>query len=157
MIIIKHSIVTLLYKIYSLDKKLLYSSEDSGHIVFKQETGRIMKGIEAAVHGKEKGFKYSGIINANDAFGEYKADYVIPYHKSHFSHLSNISAGDYISFNKHNCRSQEMMVLSVDNETVVCDANHEQAGNDIFIELEVLDVEEPLKELIDSGCGGCKH
>ncbi|MCP4298416.1 MAG: hypothetical protein GY786_22755, partial [Proteobacteria bacterium] len=45
-------IVTISYSIYDLEEKLLYSSVETGDLVFRQNSGAVMKGIEEAVEDR---------------------------------------------------------------------------------------------------------
>lgn len=153
--IIKNCIITIKYAIYNVDEEVLYSSEDKGVLTFRQGSGAVMRAIEEAVEGEGVGFKFKGSIQASKAFGEYKADYVIPYHMEHFSHIKDLKIGDNVKFQIEGCRSQEMKIVEIDGDSVIADANHECAGQDIILELEVIEVLAPIKELVKTGCSGC--
>lgn len=152
MIIKKNTKVSLSCVLKTKDNRVIYTSENEGPLTFTVGNKEVMPGMEKAVTGREPGFSCIKELAPEEAFGEYRSDYVIPYHINHFSHLDNIKPGDTISFQKENCRSQEMRVLEIMEDTVIADGNHPWAGETVIMEFEILSTEAGTQT---KGCRGC--
>lgn len=161
--IIKKSVVKLNYNLSDESGKLIDSSDKNGSLIYIHGVGIMMPGIEKVVDGQESGFNFSGIIEPEDGYGEYKPEKVIPVPRVQFEHfIDEMEEGKLYNFDTGGGSTQLLKIIKIDEEFVTVDSNHPYAGERLALKCVVEDVrvasEEELKSIeSNSGCGCGSH
>lgn len=158
MIIDKHSVVKLKYRLFDSSGSLIDSSESNGSLIYIHGVNMMMPGIEQVVQGQQKGFTFKGDIEPENAYGEYNPEALIPVPRSHFDHLlDKMEEGKYYNFDTGGGHMQMLKVVSIDENFVTVDSNHPYAGEVLKLECEVEGVrpatEDEIASLHSGGCG----
>ncbi len=138
--------------------------------------GRYLAGIENTVIGMEPGEKRSVTVPSAEAFGPRIDDLVQEIGRGLFPEDITPEVGQ--TFHMGNPQQGEMMltVVAVDGERIVVDANHPLAGEDLLVDVALIDILPPDPEALmryikdaaendptfdeddEDGCGcGCEH
>lgn len=116
------------------------SSYDRGEpLAFTCGAGQMIPGFDAAVVDMELGEKKTVHIPAKDAYGEYNEAMKQQLPVSQVPDAKNLPVGETVYF-----RGPQgpfpAKVVSVDDEHVVLDLNHELAGKDLNFEIELVEI-----------------
>ena len=96
--------------------------------------------VEEVLVGLEVGAKTNIVIKAEDAFGEFDEERVFVVEKSQFPEDINPEPGQNLELIDEEGDAIVVMVLDVDEENVTLDANHPLAGEDLAIDIELLEI-----------------
>lgn len=96
--------------------------------------------IEEALVGMAPGEKKTVVIPAEDAFGEYDEDEVFAISREQLTGDIVPEVGMELELTGDDDEPVEVTVVEVTEETVVVDANHPLAGEDITYEIELLEI-----------------
>lgn len=119
------------------------SSYDRGEpIEFTCGAHQMIAGFDAAVLNMAVGEKKTVRIPAADAYGERRDDLVLRFPAAQVPHIEQISVGDKLFLSGPGGQPIPVTVLTVDEEGVLLDANHELAGKDLTFDIEIVSVEE---------------
>jgi FKBP-type peptidyl-prolyl cis-trans isomerase 2 len=104
---------------------------------FTVASGQVIPGFDDAVRGLMVGETRVHTMTPEDAYGEWTEDAVfeVPYGPSQ----SDVAVGDRVTLNN----GFPAIVLEVNEETVLLDANHELAGESLTFEVEILSITRP--------------
>lgn len=158
-----NTVVTINYTMKDQKGKVIDSSEKNGPLSYIHGLGLMMPGIEEALNGQELGFKYSGTVPAEKAYGPYIPENVFEVPKEQLGHMEGLEAGKILQVQNRDGSAQLLMIKSVEENTVTIDANHPYAGEEIILECEITDIREAsdaeIKRVLGQHSGGCcgKH
>jgi FKBP-type peptidyl-prolyl cis-trans isomerase SlyD len=168
MIIEKNTVVSLTYKLHKDDAagEMIEAVRDDQPFVFLYGNGSLLPDFESNLAGKKVGDKVDFGIEAANAYGlpDDKAMEYVP--KDIFMIDGKLADDLLIVDNIVNLRDQEgrlvrAKVVEIGESEVLMDFNHPLAGQNLFFEVEVLDVREATKEELDHGHvhgpGGHEH
>ncbi len=149
MSITKNSVVTIHYKMYDMEGKLLDQTEEP--IAYLHGGfDNILPLLEEGLHGKNVGDIVEVTMQPEDAFGEYEAELVRVEEKDVFP--QDVEVG--MVFEADDPETGDVMlfrVTEVEGQKVVVDGNHPFAGMTIRFVAQVQDVRPATQEEMDHG------
>ena len=101
--------------------------------------GVVLPAFEAAVRALEVGQSASVRIPSKDAYGPYDESLIERVPASLFPNAKDLPIGKYIVLETPD-ESIRVRVLKLENGWLYMDHNHELAGEDLFFEIELLEV-----------------
>ena len=138
------------------------NSYDSDPIAYLYGFGNIIKGLEAAMLGHEKGDVFSVALEAKDAYGERNEDSQqrVPIKHLHVKKKAKLKAGDVVGIQTADGVIQAT-ILKAGKFNVDVDTNHPLAGKNLDFEIEIIDVREATEDEVTHkhahGVGGHHH
>ena len=135
-------------------------------------SGSMLPAFENNLKELEKGGKFSFTVTPEDAYGEYREDFVVEVPKKAFEVEGKfddeyVKEGATLPMLDSNGGRMMGSVLYIKDDLVVMDFNHPLAGETLHFDGEVLDVHEPAEEELiafnesmqgggcSDGCEGC--
>lgn len=147
--IAKNTVVTIQYRMFDSEGKLLDQTEEP--IAYLHGGyDNILPLVEEALHGKHKGDSVEVLMEPEDAFGEYEADLVRVEEKDVFP--QEVEVG--MVFEADDPATGDLMffrVTEIDGNKVVVDGNHPFAGMSIRFVADVEEVRAANDEEISHG------
>ncbi len=123
------------------------SSEGREPLEFTVGSGEVIKGFDSGVTGMAVGDKKTVEINVSDAYGEIDEDRIIEFPKSQFPDDMKPEAGMQLMMNDGQGQSFPVVIAEVKEDTVLLDANHPLAGEELIFDLELIAIE-PVSRII---------
>ncbi|MDR2147831.1 MAG: FKBP-type peptidyl-prolyl cis-trans isomerase [Tannerella sp.] len=153
------------------ERELMERATTERPLKFIFGTGGMLPAFEEHLKELEQGGKFSFSVAPEDAYGEYREDFVVEIPKKVFE-VDGKFDSEYVkegaTLPMLDSDGARMMgsVLYVKDNLVMMDFNHPLAGETLHFEGEVLDVHEPDEEELyalnqashggcDDDCGGC--
>jgi len=116
------------------------SSEGREPLEFTVGGGQVIKGFDQGVMGMQVGDKRTVEIEVDDAYGEKNQDMVIEFPKTQFPADMKPEPGMQLMMNNGEGQSFPVLVKEVKEETVLLDANHPLAGEDLVFDIELVEI-----------------
>ena len=116
------------------------SSEGREPLEFTVGGGQVIKGFDQGVMGMQVGDKRTVEIEVVDAYGEKNQDMIIEFPKTQFPADMKPEAGMQLMMNNGDGQSFPVLVKEVKEETVLLDANHPLAGEDLVFDIELVEI-----------------
>ena len=118
------------------------SSEGREPLAFTVGAGQMIKGFDAAIPGMEVGDKKTINIPAADAYGEKNPDAIIHFPKENVpaDMILTLAPGTKLTLSNQQGQPVPVVVLEVTPETVVLDANHFLAGEELVFDIELVEI-----------------
>jgi FKBP-type peptidyl-prolyl cis-trans isomerase SlyD len=163
----KNKFISLAYDLNVGDddeRELMERATNDKPLRFLFGSGMMLDSFETKLTGVETGEKFDFSIAPEDAYGEYREDFVVELPKKIFEvdgKFDNEYVKEGVTLPMLDNSGERMMgsVLEVKDDIVVMDFNHPLAGETLHFSGEVLDVHEPTEEEIiefnKSLQGGC--
>ena len=117
------------------------SSEGRDPLEFTVGAGQMIKGFDDGVKGMQVGDKKTVEINADDAYGQRDAGNLIEFPKDQFPPNMNAEVGMQLMLSNDQGQQFPVVVVEVKEESVVLDANHPLAGQDLIFDIEMMDIQ----------------
>jgi len=130
--------VQVQYKGYFDDKEVFDQSKDP--LEFEVGKKQVIKGFEDAVIGMKKGDKKTFHIEAKDAYGEHKKEFIQKIPKQAVANLEDLKEGQVIGLQDKEGRQFMGKVISIGDEFIELDFNHPLAGKDLNFDIELIDI-----------------
>jgi peptidylprolyl isomerase len=115
------------------------SSEGRDPLEFTVGSGQVIKGFDDGVKGMNIGDKKTVEIASTDAYGEKEEDRVIEFPKTQFPPEMKPEVGMQLMMNDGQGQSMPVVITDVKGETVLLDANHPLAGQDLIFDIELVE------------------
>ncbi len=115
--------------------------------------GTLIRGLEMALEGQQKGDKLKIDIEPSDAYGEYSEALIKTAPLAEFEDVA-LDVGEDIEIEidtDQGVESAFATVLKIENDNVVFDLNHPLAGQPLMVDVEVLNVRAQTPEEADTG------
>jgi peptidylprolyl isomerase len=96
--------------------------------------------VEEALIGMAVGDRKTITIKTEDAFGEYDAEQVSAVPRDQFPDDIDPQIGDSFELVNDDGDGMVVMVIEVDDKEITLDANHPLAGEDLTLELEMIEI-----------------
>ncbi|HEX2732979.1 MAG TPA: FKBP-type peptidyl-prolyl cis-trans isomerase [Polyangiaceae bacterium] len=151
------TVVHFSYRLYDGEGELVEGSSDAA-VSFLFGYGQLAPALESALGGLHRGDSKRIKLRARDAFGERDPQKVLELDRSEFP--PDIAPGDEFDAEDDQGDSVTLVVLDVDAERVVVDANHPLAGQSVELEVQIEAVRPALaaeiseaSELLDASRG----
>jgi peptidylprolyl isomerase len=121
------------------DGTVFDSSKEREPLEFTLGEGRVIPGFEAAVKDMEVGQSKTVTIPADEAYGQYRNDLLVPIEKRHLPKGLEPEIGQRLQMQKANGEMSIVTVTEVAEDKITIDANHPLAGKNLTFELELVE------------------
>lgn len=115
---------------------------------FEVGSGMVIKGFDDGVTGMVVGDKKTINIPADEAYGPKNPDMMIDMPKDRFPKDLEIEVGTPLSMSDNQGQQFQVVVVEVQEEVVILDANHPLAGEDLIFDLELVEIIGPKPLII---------
>jgi FKBP-type peptidyl-prolyl cis-trans isomerase 2 len=116
------------------------SSNGKEPLEFTVGSGQVIKGFDDGVKGMQVGDKRTLEINVEDAYGEKSQDMIIEFPKEQFPEDMNPEIGQQLMMSNGSGQTFPVTVTEVREESVLLDANHPLAGQDLVFDIELVEI-----------------
>ena len=148
--IAKDTVVSLAYQVRTKDGVLVDETTVVAPLEYLHGAGNLIKGLEDALEGREKGDKFDVEINSENAYGDYNDNLVQTVPRDVFVGVDELEVGmRFLADTDHGPVPVEITAIDGDNVTI--DGNHMLAGQDLKFNVEVVDVREATQEELSHG------
>jgi peptidylprolyl isomerase len=123
------------------------TSDGREPLEFTVGSGQVIKGFDEGVKGMQVGDKKTVEIPVLDAYGEKQQEMMIEFPKDQFPADMNPEVGMQLMMSNGSGQQFPVTVAEVKEESVVLDANHPLAGQELIFDLELVSIE-PVSRII---------
>lgn len=116
------------------------SSDGRDPLEFKVGNGDVIKGFDEGVSGMSVGEKKTVHIPADEAYGQKDEDRIVEFPKANFPPDMEPEVGMQLNMTNGSGQVIPVIILEVGEETVILDANHPLAGQDLIFDIELVDI-----------------
>jgi peptidylprolyl isomerase len=116
------------------------SSAGRDPLGFTVGAGQMIKGFDAAVPGMAIGDKKTITIVAAEAYGETNPEAIIQFPKTNVPADMVLEPGMPLTLTDQNGHPVQVVVVEVQEDVIVLDANHELAGKDLVFDIELVSI-----------------
>ena len=116
------------------------SSEGREPLEFTVGSGQVIKGFDEGVKGMEVGEKRRVEISVQDAYGEKSQELIIEFPKTQFPPEMTPEVGQQLMMSKGAGQSFPVTIKEVKEDSVLLDANHPLAGQDLIFNIELVEI-----------------
>ncbi len=116
------------------------SSAGREPLKFTAGTGQVIKGFDDAIMGMAPGEKKTVQIPVDQAYGHRNDDMMMEYPISDFPADMQPQVGMELQMGDNAGNVFPVVIVEVQDETVLLDANHPLAGKDLVFELELVSI-----------------
>ncbi|MDQ3277111.1 MAG: peptidylprolyl isomerase [Bacteroidota bacterium] len=117
------------------------SSEGRDPLEFTVGAGQMIRGFDEGVKGMQVGDKKTVEIGANDAYGQREDGNLIEFPMDQFPPGMNPQQGMQLMLSNDQGQQFPVVVVEVKESSVVLDANHPLAGQDLIFDIEMVDIQ----------------
>jgi len=117
------------------------SSEGRQPLEFTVGQGMVIKGVDEGVKGMKVGDKKTINIPVVDAYGPVNPEMLIEFPKERFPEGMNPEVGMPLNMTNSNGENFRVIIAEVKPESVILDANHPLAGEDLVFDVELVSIE----------------
>jgi FKBP-type peptidyl-prolyl cis-trans isomerase SlyD len=160
-LIAKDMVVSFHYTLKNEEGEVLDSSDGVEPMSYLHGHHQIVPGLEVALLGKTTGAKFSVTVAPQDGYGERTEEMVISVPKGEWDLPEHVGVGEMVELSSPEGEVIPAIILEINDEVVVLDANHPLAGESLFFEIEVTGVRvasaEELQHGHAHGPGGHHH
>ncbi len=122
------------------DGSVFDSSVQREPLGFTLGDGNMIKGFDAAVDGMAIGDKKTVTIPAAEAYGERRDDMMIDVPRHQVPADIKPEIGLQLMLQGGNGQPMPVIVIHVDEEKIILDANHQLAGKDLIFDIELVKI-----------------
>lgn len=116
------------------------SSSGREPLEFTVGSGQVIKGFDEGVKGMKVGDKKTVEIAVVDAYGEKQQEMMIEFPKEQFPADMNPEVGMQLMMSNGSGQNFPVTVAEVKEDSVILDANHPLAGQDLIFDLELVEI-----------------
>jgi peptidylprolyl isomerase len=116
------------------------SSEGRQPLEFEVGSGSVIKGFDDGVTGMEVGDKKTINIPVDEAYGQKNPEMLIEMPKDRFPAELELEVGLPLMMSNGEGQNFQVIIHEIQDESVVLDANHPLAGQDLIFDLELVDI-----------------
>lgn len=116
------------------------SSNGRDPLGFTIGAGQMIKGFDAALPGMAIGDKKTVTIVAAEAYGETNPEAIIQFPKTNAPADMVLEPGMPLTLTDQNGHPVQVLVVEVQEDIIVLDANHELAGKDLVFDIELVSI-----------------
>ena len=116
------------------------SSAGREPLEFEVGSGMVIKGFDDGVIGMKVGDKKTINIPAENAYGEKNQEMIINYPKEQFPEGIVLEVGTPLVMSNPSGQQFQVKIAEVKDDTVVLDANHPLAGEELIFDLELVEI-----------------
>ncbi|TMI63481.1 MAG: peptidylprolyl isomerase [Bacteroidetes bacterium] len=116
------------------------SSEGRSPLEFEVGGGMVIKGFDDGVTGMSIGEKKTVNIPFNEAYGPRNPEMIIEFPKDRFPQDMEIEVGMPLAMSGGNGEQFQVVVTEIKEDSVMLDANHPLAGQDLVFDIELVEI-----------------
>jgi len=151
----KDCLVELDYVLYDSEGEVVETSEQEDKLSYLHGHSEIPEPLERSLEGAEEGDKFKVTLAEEEAYGPYNPDGLVTVPRSQFPPDAEIVPGDWIEVQiveedaaEGEGEELEMRVVEISPDSIVLDANHPLAGQEVTFDVAVVSVREASQEEI---------
>lgn len=122
------------------DGTIFDSSNGKDPLEFSIGGGQVIPGFEKGAEGMEVGSKKTIQISKEEAYGDYRDDLIVNFAKDQIPSEINPEVGQQYQMMQENGQPIIVTVREISEDSVVLDANHPLAGQDLTFDLELVEI-----------------
>ena len=146
----KDKVVSIEYKLTDDDGTLIDSSEGRGALSYIHGHGNLVSGLEKELDGKEDGAGFTAQVTPEEGYGTYDDSLLFEVPKERFKEFGEIEVG--MQFQAETDQGHQIMeIKNVGDESVVVDANHPLAGQNLNFEGTIVGVRDATGDELAHG------
>ncbi|RYY86473.1 MAG: peptidylprolyl isomerase [Chitinophagaceae bacterium] len=116
------------------------SSEGREPLEFTVGSGQVIRGFDEGVKGMQAGEKRTVEIPVQDAYGEKSQEMLIEFPTNQFPPDMKPEVGMQLMMNNGQGQQFPVTIAEVREDSVLLDANHPLAGQDLIFDLELVEI-----------------
>ncbi|MGH2642407.1 MAG: FKBP-type peptidyl-prolyl cis-trans isomerase [Chitinophagaceae bacterium] len=116
------------------------SSEGRQPLEFKVGAGMVIKGFDDGVLEMKPGDKKTVEIPVEQAYGERNEELIIDFPKGKFPTGMELQEGMQLQMTNEHGHPVPVVIHTIKQETVLLDANHPLAGEDLIFDIELVEI-----------------
>lgn len=116
------------------------SSNGREPLEFTVGSGQVIKGFDEGVKGMSVGEKRKIEIPVQDAYGEKNQELIIEFPKTQFPEDMIPEVGQQLMMSNGSGESFPVIIKEIKEESVLLDANHPLAGQDLTFDIELVEI-----------------
>lgn len=116
------------------------SSQGREPLEFQVGSGQVIKGFDNGVIGMQVGDKKTVEIAVDDAYGQKSEEMIVEFPRNQFPPDLDPQIGMQLMMNNGSGQSFPVSVTEVKEESVILDANHPLAGEDLIFDIELVEI-----------------
>ena len=116
------------------------SSEGRQPLEFEVGSGTVIRGFDRGVNGMSVGEKKTISIPADDAYGQRQEEMMIEFPRSNFPPDIEPEIGMTLNMHSEDGNALPVVITDINPESIILDANHPLAGEDLIFDIELIDV-----------------
>ncbi|HEY0065853.1 MAG TPA: peptidylprolyl isomerase [Flavisolibacter sp.] len=116
------------------------SSQGREPLEFTVGSGQVIKGFDNGVMGMQVGDKKTVEITVDDAYGQKSEEMIVEFPRNQFPEDLDPQIGMQLMMNNGSGQSFPVSVTEVKEESVILDANHPLAGEDLIFDIELVEI-----------------
>ena len=128
----------------SLDDGTVFDSSKHGDhshpLEFEVGSGQVIQGFDDAVVGMKKGEEKEMIIEAKDAYGEYRSELTKEFPRNELPKDDRIKEGVTIMLGNPQGQQFPAMIKKLTADTITLDLNHPLAGNRLHFKIKITEI-----------------
>lgn len=122
------------------DGTVFDSSVEGDPLEFTINGGQVIPGFEQAVMGMSLGESKTEKIPMDQAYGPHREEMVIEVSREQMPSDIDPEVGQQLQIQQSNGQIVPVLVTDVTDETVILDANHPLAGEDLTFDIELVEI-----------------
>ena len=116
------------------------SSQGREPLEFTVGSGQVIKGFDEGVKGMQVGDKRTVEIAVEDAYGEKEEGRIVEFPKAQFPPNMTAEVGMHLMMSDGQGNQIPVTITEVKEDSVVLDANHPLAGEDLIFDIELVEI-----------------
>ncbi len=133
--------VKLHYKGTFEDGKEFDSSLNNEPLVFTVGNGEVIRGLDEAIIGMEKSQKKKIHIPSDKAYGSFQKELLVTIKKDTIPVDISLKVGEQLQIPNQDGIPIIVTIKEITEDSVILDANHPLAGQNLIFEIEIIDIE----------------
>jgi len=118
------------------------SSAGREPLEFEIGSGSVIKGFDEGVKGMSVGDKKTISIPVDEAYGPHRPEMLIEFPKEKFPAEMSIEVGMPLMMNNGAGQQFQVTIAEIKEESVILDANHPLAGEELVFDIELVEIVE---------------
>jgi FKBP-type peptidyl-prolyl cis-trans isomerase 2 len=136
------SIVKVHYTGSLSDGEVFDSSEGAEPLEFQIGSGQVIPGFELAITGMAEGESKKFTIPSQEAYGDREDSMMVSFPLSNLPEDFDAEIGAQIDLEDEDGNQIPALIIDIDEEKILLDANHPLAGEDLTFEITVVSIGE---------------